>query len=164
VQNFRKSVIAHHQIRECLGDYDKKFEDPLLHTYSAITNFVSTHLPNIRASAGLSSSATTSRAFHMTSTDIPATAPLNMSMTEMQVAYSALEHKFKSLQGQKRPGNGRGKNGKRQEAISSLKRSSQRMHASFIATRMATRIRTILANAKSWPTNRKTSTLKCVNH
>jgi hypothetical protein len=56
VLNFRKSVIAHHQIREWLSDYDKQFEDPLLHTYGAIITFVSTHLPNIRASAGLSSS------------------------------------------------------------------------------------------------------------
>ena len=92
VQNFRKSVIAHHQIRECLSDYDKKFEDPLLHTYSAIINFVSTHLPNIRASAGLSSSATTGKAFQMTSTDSPSTAPKNMSMAEIISAYSALEH------------------------------------------------------------------------
>ncbi len=49
----------------------------------------------------------------MTSTDFPATAPLNMSMAEIQYAYSALEHKFKSLQDQKRPGNGRGKNMKK---------------------------------------------------
>jgi hypothetical protein len=111
VQNFRKSVIAHHQIRECLGDYDKKFEDPLHHTYLAITTFVSTHLPNIRASAGLSSSATTAKAFQVTGTDIPATP--NMSMTEIQHAYAALEHKFKSLQGQKRNGTGRSRIGKK---------------------------------------------------
>jgi hypothetical protein len=30
VLNFRKSVAMHPQIRECLDDFDKKFEDPLL--------------------------------------------------------------------------------------------------------------------------------------
>ena len=40
VLNFRKSVIMHPQIRECLSDYDKKFEDPLLHTYDGIVELL----------------------------------------------------------------------------------------------------------------------------
>ena len=89
VRIFRKSVAMHHQIRECLGDYDKQFSDPLLHTYAAISSFVTTHLPNIRAAADLSSSATnTGRAFHTApaSSALPPLAPHTMSMTELMCA------------------------------------------------------------------------------
>ena len=65
VRIFRKSVTMHHQIRECLGDYDKLHSDPLLQTYAAITSYVQIHLPNIRAAAGMSSSSTTGKAFHV---------------------------------------------------------------------------------------------------
>jgi hypothetical protein len=114
---FRKSVTMHPQIRECLGDYDKKFEDPLLHTYDAIVEYVSTHLPNIRAAAGLSSSAMTGKAFQVSlnAGESSSTTPLNMTMDELQCAYSVLEYKHKALQTsrQKRPGNGKGKNAKK---------------------------------------------------
>jgi hypothetical protein len=76
VLNFRKSVAMHPQIRECLGDCDRKFEDPLLHTYDAIVGYVSTHLPNIRAAAGLSSSAMTGKAFQVSpTTGAPSSIP-----------------------------------------------------------------------------------------
>ncbi len=95
VLNFRRSVAMHPQIRECLGDYDKKFEDPLRHTYDAVVGYVSTHLPNIRAAAGLSSSAITGKAFSIsTTTGAPASStPLSMTMAELQCAYSVLEYK-----------------------------------------------------------------------
>jgi hypothetical protein len=43
------------------------------------------------------------------------TTPLNMTMAELQCAYSVLEYKHKALQTsrQNRPGNGKGKNGKK---------------------------------------------------
>ena len=43
------------------------------------------------------------------------TTPLNMTMAELQCAYSVLEYKHRALQTtrQKRPGNGKGKNGKK---------------------------------------------------
>jgi hypothetical protein len=113
VLNFRKSVAMHPQIRECLGDYDRKFEDPLLHTYGAIVGYVSTHLPNIRAAAGLSSCAMTGKAFQVSPPTgaSSSTPPLSMTMAELQCAYSVLEYRHQSLQTsrQKRPGAGKGK-------------------------------------------------------
>jgi hypothetical protein len=95
---FRKSFTMHPQIRECLGDYDKKFEDPLLHTYNTIVEYVATHLPNIRAAAGLSSSAMTGKAFQVSpiAGGSSSTTPLNMTMAELQCAYSVLEYKHKT--------------------------------------------------------------------
>ena len=126
VRIFRKSVAMHHQIRECLGDYDKKFSDPLLHTYAAISAFVTTHLPNIRAAADLSSTATnTGRAFHTAtaSSELPPAAPHTMSMTELMCAYSVLEYKHKALQTrQKRSGKGKGGDDKRQKGEKSTKK------------------------------------------
>jgi hypothetical protein len=110
VLNFCKSVAMHPQIRTCLGDYDKKFEDSLLHTYDVIVRYVSTHLPNTRAAAGLSSSAMAGKAFQVSPTPgaSSTTTPLNMTTTELQCAYSVLEYTHKSLQTnrQKEPGNG----------------------------------------------------------
>ncbi len=122
VLNFRKSVAMHPQIRECLGDYDKKVEDPLLHTYDAIVGYVATHLPNIRAAAGLSSSAMTNKAFQVSGTQGVSTAatPLHMTMAELQCAYSMLEYKHKALQTsrQKRQGNGKEKQSDRMSVSS----------------------------------------------
>jgi hypothetical protein len=85
VLNFRKSVAMHPQVQECLGDFDKKFEDPLLHTYDAIVGYVSTHLPNIRAAAGISSSVLAGKAFQATLTPRGSTntTPLSMTMAEL---------------------------------------------------------------------------------
>jgi hypothetical protein len=117
VPNFRKSVAMHPQIQECLGDYDKKVEDPLLHTYDAIVGYVATHLPSISAAAGLSSSAMTGKAFQVSGTQGVSTAatPLQMTMAELQCAYSVLECEHKALQTsrQKRQGNGKEKRGKK---------------------------------------------------
>ncbi len=116
VQIFRKSVAMHHQLRECLGDYDKQNSDPLLQTYANITAYVCTHLPNIRAAAGMSSSSTTGRAcLASASTADASSAPAHaMTMTELMCAYSVLEYKHKTLQDRKRPvGKGKGQNGKK---------------------------------------------------
>jgi hypothetical protein len=87
-----------------------------VHTYDAIVGFVATHLPNIRAAAGLSSSAMTGKAFQVSGTQgvSPAATPLQMTMAELQCAYSVLEYKHKALQTsrQKRQGNGKDKRGK----------------------------------------------------
>jgi hypothetical protein len=58
VRIFRKSVASHHQITQCLADYDRLNSDPLQHTFNAITTYVTTHLPNIRAAAAMQSSTT----------------------------------------------------------------------------------------------------------
>jgi hypothetical protein len=108
----------HHQIRECLGDYDKQFPDPLRHTYAAISGFVTTHLPNIRPAADLSSSFTTGKVLHaaLSSSEPSPSAPHTMSMTELMCAYSVLEYKHKALQTrQKRSGKGKGGDGKLQK-------------------------------------------------
>ncbi len=123
VRIFRKSVTMHHQIRECLGDYDKLHSDPLLQTYAAVTSYVQIHLPNIRAAAEMSSSSTTGKAFHASafpsasqssSTHSLPTSAHTMSMTELMCAYSVLEYKHKALQDRnKRPAKGKGGDGKR---------------------------------------------------
>jgi hypothetical protein len=125
VQIFRKSVAMHHQMRECLGDYDKQHSDPLSQTYANITAYVMTHLPNIRAAAEMSSPSTTGRAFHASgpatatasSADTRAAPAHAMSMTELMCAYSVLEYKHKALQDRKkRPaGKGKGQTGKKQK-------------------------------------------------
>ncbi len=150
---FRKSVTIHPKIMECLGDYDKKFEDSLLHTYNAIVEYVSTHLPNIRAAAGLSSSAMTGKAFQVSlnAGESSSTTPLNMTMAELQCAYSVLEYKHKALQTsrQKRPGwKWQGKKWGKGEGDQSPTNTSLRTTASFTVTPTGTRIRTIPASAR----------------
>ena len=119
VRIFRKSVGGHHQIAQCMSDFDRLHPDPLLHTYSAITAYVTTHLPNIRAAADLSSS-TSGRALAVQ----PATAstPANtakmqdMSLLELQCAYSVLEHKHGNLQKRQRRGDKGKKDDKRHKS------------------------------------------------
>jgi hypothetical protein len=42
---FRQSVSAHHQIAQCLRDYDKDVFDPLTVNYQSITDYVVKYLP-----------------------------------------------------------------------------------------------------------------------
>jgi hypothetical protein len=117
VRIFRKSVIGHHLIADCMRDFDREFPDPLLHRYHDIITYVKTHLPNIRASASLSSTST-GKAYQASSFSpaaTPATATMNMTLTELQCAYSVLEYKHKALQGnrQKRSGGGKDRDGKK---------------------------------------------------
>jgi hypothetical protein len=114
VSIFKRSVIWHHQIALCLQDFDKEFTDPLANTYDQITAYVAKRLPVIRASADLSASVTTGRAFTATlpwpDTPKSATTPITtMTLGELQCAYSVLEYKHKSLQTQQK------RNGKKQK-------------------------------------------------
>jgi hypothetical protein len=97
VRIFRKSVTEHHLIADCMRDFDREFPDPLLHRYADIISYVKTHLPNIRASANLSSSASGKayQASSMPATTTPAPASMNMTLAELQCAYSVLEYKHK---------------------------------------------------------------------
>jgi hypothetical protein len=116
VRIFRKSVGSHHQISQCLADYDRLNPDPLLHTYASVTAYVVTHLPNIRAAAELASSIP-GRALSATagsSSYETAKSHKDMTMQELQCAYSVLEYKHSTLQKrQKRTGGKGNKNGKR---------------------------------------------------
>jgi hypothetical protein len=101
VRMFRQSVSAHHQIAQCLRDYDKDFPDPLTATYQSITEYVVRHLPNIRAASGLSASTPTGRVLMTASSGNPddnSRPALSMSLVELQCAYSVLEHKHQNLQ------------------------------------------------------------------
>jgi hypothetical protein len=93
-------VIGHHLIADCMLDFDREFPDPLLHRYADIISYVKTHMPNIRASANLSSSASGKayQASSMTATTTPAPSTMNMTMAQLQCAYSVLEYKHKALQ------------------------------------------------------------------
>jgi hypothetical protein len=62
VRIFRQSVSSHHQIAQCLRDFDKDFPGPLTVTYQAITAYVVRYLPNIRAAAGIATTTMTGRA------------------------------------------------------------------------------------------------------
>jgi hypothetical protein len=110
VSIFKRSVIGHHQIAQCLHDFDKKYTDPLATTYDQITAYVAKRLPTLRAAAELSASVTGGRAFSVSSTGNPnnppagATPMTHMSLGELQCAYSVLEYKHKNLQSQKRTG------------------------------------------------------------
>jgi hypothetical protein len=88
----------------------------LLHTYASVTAYVVTHLPNIRAAAELASSIP-GRAFSATtgsSSYETAKAHKDMTMQELQCAYSVLEYKHSTLQKrQKRTGGKGNKNSKR---------------------------------------------------
>jgi hypothetical protein len=110
VSIFKRSVIGHHKIAQCLQDFDKEFTDPLANTYDQITAYVAKRLPTIRAAAELSVLITTRRAFAATAAPHPGTSELNktaaaMTLAELQCAYSVLEYKHRSLQSrQKRNG------------------------------------------------------------
>jgi hypothetical protein len=71
VRMFRQSVSAHHQIAQCLRDYDKDYPDPLTVTYQSITEYVVKHLPNIRAASGLPASIPTGRVLMATASGVP---------------------------------------------------------------------------------------------
>jgi hypothetical protein len=79
---------------------------------------VTTHLPNIRAAADLSSS-TSGRALtvQQATASTPAITPKmqEMSMLELQSAYSVLEHKHSNLQKRQRRGDKGKKDDKRQK-------------------------------------------------
>ena len=120
VSIFKRSVIGHHQIAQCIQDFDKEFTDPLANTYDQITTYVTKRLPTIRAAAELSASVTTGRAFATTTTydqgrvgtTTTGAATTSMSLAELQCAYSVLEYKHKNLQSnQKRQGNNKQKQG-----------------------------------------------------
>ena len=110
VSIFKRSVIGHHQIAQCLQDFDKEFTDPLANTYDQITAYVAKRLPTIRAAAEFSASLTTGRAFAATSAPLPGPSESNktaaaMSLAELQCAYSVLEYKHKNLQGRQKRNN-----------------------------------------------------------
>ena len=115
VSIFKRSVIGHHQIAQCLQDFDKTYTDPLTTTYDQITAYVAKRLPIIRAAAELSASVTTGRAFGAAAIEQPdpvrtgATPTVSMSLAELQCAYSVLEYKHKNLQ------SSRDRKGKRQK-------------------------------------------------
>ncbi len=112
---FRQSVSGHHQIAQCLRDFDKDFPDPLTVTYQAITAYVVRHLPNIRAASGIANSTMTGRA--LMSEDTSSQSPQTMNSAELQGAYAVLAHKYQNFQQrQKRTGNGKNNGGKRQKA------------------------------------------------
>ncbi len=107
VRLFRKSVGSHHQIAQCLSDYDRLHADPLTHTYADITAYVAKHLPNIRAAAHITST-TTGRVLTVSGdseqayrTQHPQGAPkamAAMSMTELQCAYAVMAYKLENQQ------------------------------------------------------------------
>jgi hypothetical protein len=101
VRMFRQSVTGHHQIAQCLRDFDKNFPDPLTVTYQAITAYVVKHLPNIRAAAGIANSTPAGRALmaslHTDDSSASARPAHSMSLLELQCAYSVLEHKNQNL-------------------------------------------------------------------
>jgi hypothetical protein len=102
-----------------MSDFDRLHPDPLLHTYSAITAYVTTHLPNIRAAADMSSS-TSGRALAVQPAN--ASTPANtakmqdMNLLELQCAYSVLEHKHGNLQKRQRRGDKGKKDDKRHKS------------------------------------------------
>ncbi len=79
-------------------DFDRLNPDPLLHTYPDIITYVKTHLPNIRAAANLNSGATgqVHQASSVPSSTTTSPATTNMTMAELQCAYSVLEYKHKA--------------------------------------------------------------------
>jgi hypothetical protein len=129
VSIFKRSVIGHHQIALCLQDFDKEFTDPLANAYDQITSYVAKRLPVIRASADLSASVSTGRAFSAAPVrhDTPKSAGLpvtNMTLGELQCAYSVLEYKHKNLQTQqKRTGKKQKTNGEQAGATTKPKPS-----------------------------------------
>lgn len=101
VRIFRKSVSGHHQITQCLADFDRLNSDPLLHTFRAITEYVAKHLPNIRAAAAMQSTTMPQMFAGMADTVKSAPQPkshMAMTMAELQCAYSVLEYKHGNLQ------------------------------------------------------------------
>jgi hypothetical protein len=103
VRIFRKTVGGHHQIAQCLTDYDRLNPDPLVHTFAAITAYVATHLPNVRATADIASPS--GRAFvamtaSVPAAGVPAKGAQQMSLAELQCVYSVLEYKHSTLQKQ----------------------------------------------------------------
>ncbi len=107
VKLFRKSVGSHHEITQCLSDCDRLHADPLTHTYADITAYVTRHLPNIRAAAHITST-TTGRV--LTVSADPNQAPkamAEMSMTELQCAYSVMAYKLENQQKKRQKGAGR---------------------------------------------------------
>jgi hypothetical protein len=115
VRIFRQSVSGHHQIAQCLRDFDKDFPDPLTVTYPAITAYVVKHLPNIRAAAGIVPASASGRVLMATETS--SQSAHTMSLAELQGAYAVLEHKHQNLQQRnKRSADGKGKDGKKQKA------------------------------------------------
>jgi hypothetical protein len=161
VRLFRKSVTAHHQIAECMRDFDRIYPDPLLHTYDALISFIKTHLPNIRAAANLSSFTTSGKAFQaqLPHTSAAATAPLQMTMAKLQCAYFVLEYKHRALQNnrQNRPN-------VRMARRPGQTRVTKTLHlrsASSTAMCMARRTHTGLPNARSWQTRAKISMPQC---
>jgi hypothetical protein len=106
VRIFRKSVSGHHQITQCLADFDRLNSDPLLYTFREITAYVTKHLPNIRAAAAMQSTTMPQMFAGMAATDKPASQHKNhmaMTMAELQCAYSVLEYKHSNLQRNRQP-------------------------------------------------------------
>ena len=102
VKLFRRSVGSHHQIVQCLADYDRLYPDPLTATLAAITAHVVKHLPNVRAAAQIAST-TTGRALTVSAVSEEAPkAMAAMSFTELQCAYSVMAYKLEN-QHKKRP-------------------------------------------------------------
>jgi hypothetical protein len=117
VRIFRKTVGGHHQITQCLADYDRLNPDPLVHTFAAITAYVATHLPNVQAAADIASPA--GQVFAATTASVPASGvpargTQQMSLAELQCACSVLEYKHSNLQKQNQRGKAKAdKNAKR---------------------------------------------------
>jgi hypothetical protein len=90
VSIFKRSVIGHHQIVQCLQDFDKKYTDPLTTTYNQITAYVAKRLPTIRAAAELSASGATVRlavyASHSASVKIRLSSSVRSTMVAMLAA------------------------------------------------------------------------------
>ena len=135
---FKRSVIGHHYIAQCLQDFDKEFPDPLATSYDQITTYVTKRLPTIRAAAELSASVTTGRAFAAAATirqNAPtsaATTAAQMTLSELQCAYSVLEYKHRNLQAQKkRNGNKQqgGDNKRTKDATSNANKPSHYCYA-----------------------------------